>query len=722
MNKTVLALMVVVLLISGCTARTPAATTTSTEAARIPLVSFTDEHFGIQGLRPQGWTEIQPGTFVRGASPPYVPQFLYAAYAGLTTEWVDAYFARQLGLESIPERTSTYQSASLTWELTAFEVDHPEMGQIRVDGALAKTETALYVVAVLADVDDYELLHEELLLPALDALAPVQVEQRGWLTQAQLMVGDALPQEGPVNNAYLASVGEAGPPLHQMEGLLSVPQFQMHTSESDADKQARFPGFSVEFFTYEDYLVPTQREIVPAADEDSFWSIILSPGKVWSEASDGGMSRASFPFLLVAQQTNEAHNGVATFLYNDEGVSSLYVQVVQETAAWNQTDFWGQSPLEYTPGRIEHSDILRAAFAKELSLQTPIRPWSDLEEGHDPGLLATFNDRLHPWSISASGIVLDGTIYLQPCLTRYGEYPYCRYMRHGVFSVTKSMGAAVAMLRLAEKYGEEVLDLKVADYVEVTADHHGWDEVTFADALNMATGIGDDPNLQGMTAEEDQPRFDQFLEARSAQDKLEVCFSYGNYPWGPGEVARYNSMNTFVLSVAMNNFLQTKEGPEADIWDMVVEEVYHPIGILHAPIMRTQEPDGTRGVPIFGYGLYPTVDDVAKLANLLHQRGQHMGQQLLHAGKLAEALYQTAETGLPTGDSTEYGEATYHLSFWSLPYRTAQGHFFRIPYMSGYGGNHVALMPNGMTAFRFADAHIYGIESMVRVADGIRPF
>ena len=721
MKKALFGLMLVILLVSGCITGAPAATPTSIETPEIPLLPFTDQHFGIQGLRPEGWPEIQPGTFVEEASPPYVPQFLFGAYPGLTTEWADIYFARQLGLDRLPQSTGTYDSPFLAWELTAFEVDHPEMGRIMVDGALAETDSALYVVAVLADRDESESLHRAILLPALDALAPLEAQQRDRLTQLEL-IAEERPQEYPVNSTHLTPMGDAKPPLHQMDGLLSVPQFRMNASESDAGNQALFPGFSVEFFTYQDYLVPVEREIVPAIGEGSYWKTILSPGKVWSEAGDGGMSRASFPFLLVAQQSNEAHNGVATFLYDDKRVSSLYVQVAQETAAWNRTDFWGQSPMEYTPGVIDNVDDLQAAFAQELSRQTPIRPWSDLEEDYDPGLLATFNDRFHPWDISASGIILDGTIYLQPCLTRYGEYTYCRYMRHGIFSVTKSMGAALAMLRLAEEYGESIFNLKIVDYVEVTSAHDGWKEVTFGDALNMATGIGDNPELQPITAEEDQPRFSRFLEAESAQEKLDVCFSYGNYPWGPGEVARYNSINTFVLSVAMNNFLKTKEGPEADIWDMVVDEVYKPIGIQHAPIMRTHDPNGSKGIPIFGYGLYPTIDDVAKVAALFHNGGQHEGQQLLHAGKLAEALYQTDQIGLPTGDSNEYGEATYHLSFWSLPYRTAKGDSFQIPYMSGYGGNHVALMPNGITAFRFADAHIYGIESMVRVADGIRPF
>lgn len=172
----------------------------------------------------------------------------------------------------------------------------------------------------------------------------------------------------------------------------------------------------------------------------------------------------------------------------------------------------------------------------------------------------------------------------------------------------------------------------------------------------------------------------------------------------------------------MTNFLKAKQGPEADIWEMVLKEVYEPIGIQHAPIMRTHEPDGSKGIPIFGYGLYPTIHDVAKVAALFHNGGRFEGQQLLHAGKLAEALYQTELTGLPTGERNEYGDATYHMSFWSLPYRTDRGAFVLVPYMSGYGGNHVALMPNGMTAFRFADAHIYGVDSMVRVAAAMRPW
>jgi hypothetical protein len=42
-------------------------------------------------------------------------------------------------------------------------------------------------------------------------------------------------------------------------------------------------------------------------------------------------------------------------------------------------------------------------------------------------------------------------------------------MRHSVFSVTKSLGAAVTLLRLAQTYGDQVFDLKITEYVTVTA-------------------------------------------------------------------------------------------------------------------------------------------------------------------------------------------------------------------------------------------------------------
>lgn len=551
--------------------------------------------------------------------------------------------------------------------------------------------------------------------------------QRDQLTAAELLAASTQRKE-PVPNAYLLPVGTYASARHTLEGTLSVPEFRMQYELNPQDAvfftsaPAYFPGFSVEFFTYADYVVPVRREELLPPGKNSAWNIILSPGKTWSELGDGGMSRASFPFILAASTSSETHNGVATFLYDDQQVSSLYVQITQETAASQKTDFWGQATMQYTHGIVSGRDALADRFAQELDQQLPIRPWSELEAKYPELSLKAFAGGLSPAEISATGLIVDGVIYMPPCLTRYGEFPYCRAMRHGSFSLSKSMGAAIVLLRLAEKYGAGVFGLKIADYLQAP---ESWRRVTFGDALNMATGIGDGPDWQVgpnlMMVDENTSLFNDFSQAKSAQARLKVAFSYQSYPWGPGEVARYNSSSLFVLSAAMESYLKRMEGPQADIWEMASAEVYRPIGILYAPLMRTTEPDGSLGLPILAYGLYPTAEDIARIAMLLQDGGRYQGQQLLHAGKLAEALRQTGERGFPTGDRTRYGDTTYLMSFWADAYRVG-GKYFLIPYMSGYGGNRLVLAPNGVSSFRFTDSMNYDTYPLIRAAEAIRPF
>jgi CubicO group peptidase (beta-lactamase class C family) len=112
-------------------------------------------------------------------------------------------------------------------------------------------------------------------------------------------------------------------------------------------------------------------------------------------------------------------------------------------------------------------------------------------------------------------------------------------MRHSVYSVTKSLGAAVALLRLAQQYGEQVFDLKIKDYVPVTAAHDGWERVTFGDALNMATGIGEnwpqrEPNHPFSNSER-SPKFFRWSGARTAQENWRPPLPLANTHGGPGK-------------------------------------------------------------------------------------------------------------------------------------------------------------------------------------------
>ncbi len=544
---------------------------------------------------------------------------------------------------------------------------------------------------------------------------PAGVRDR--LTAAELQAPGS--QAGAlVHNDYFLPVGPAGPAQHALRGTLAVPAFPIPwTHLGCRARPQRMPAFRIALFTEGEHLVPAVRDILPGS------RVILSPGRVWSEPGDGGLSRASFPFVLVNERDSGAHNGVATFVFDDTRVSSLAVQIAQETEAWRKLDAAWRLAATYTPGPVPDEAALRADFVAELARRAPERPWAAL--GAAPAL-AEFDGDARPEDVSASGLVMDGVLYVHGCHTRAGPFPYCGWMRQGVFSVAKSAGAALALLRLAQKYGVGVLAEKIVDYLPGGVAPKAWTDVTFEDALDMATAVGDARPVRAPNApmaDENGPKMMRFLLKRSAREKLEVAMSYGRYPWDRGEVFRYNSTQTFVLAVAMDAFLKRREGPTARLWDVVRTEVLRPIGVFHAPAMRTLEPDGSRGVPILGYGLYLTIDDVAKIATLFQNGGRHEGVQLLHAGKLAAALRRAgAGVGLPAGASNRFGEGRYHLSFWSLPYRTPTGCFFQIPYMLGYGGNIVALLPNGVSVFRFADGSNFDLAPMVLAGEALRPF
>ncbi len=598
-------------------------------------------------------------------------------------------------------------------------VARPDVAYRFVDGMLREAFRG-QPSATLTRVADVSQVGCRAQAPAIP-LAPPTRGPRDRLTADELLA-PTYRGAGPVHNAYFTPVGPHAPARHAFKGTVTVvaPSLFSAVLGCAGLPTPPEPTFTITFFSQGEHLVPVVRDILRPPG-----TLILSPGRVWSEPGDRRMSRGAFPFVFITELGNEAHNGLATFLYDNRRVSALRVQVVQETAGWAKFDFWGQSPMTYAPGPIPNERAARAQFVAERAHETPIRPWSALPAPAGAPALRDFDGDAAPEDISANGLVVDAVIYLRGCHTRYGPYPYCRHMRHGVFSVTKSLGAAVALLRLAQKYGDQVFDEKIKDYVTVTAPHDGWEHVTFRDVLNMATGIGDlsperEPN--DPLADENKPKMFKWFAARSAREKLAEGFSYGKYAWGPGDVLRYNSTHTFVLAAAMDALLKRRAGPDAHLWDMVVREVLQPIGIFHAPMTHTLEPDGGRGIPLLAFGFYPTIDDVAKIATLLQNGGRHRGQQLLSAANLADALYRTSAVGLPTGAKNRFGDAQYHLSFWSVPYRTASGCFFQIPYMSGLGGNLVALLPNGVSAFRFADGFNYDVDSMIVAGELIRPF
>ena len=175
------------------------------------------------------------------------------------------------------------------------------------------------------------------------------------------------------------------------------------------------------------------------------------------------------------------------------------------------------------------------------------------------------------------------------------------------------------------------------------------------------------------------------------------------------------------MAAALDSLYRQREGDDADMWGMMLEEVYGPLGIHHMPMNMTKETDQVP-VPLLGWGIYTTVDDIAKISALLQHGGRLDSDQLLSEARLAEALYEADARGLPTGAENEYGKKSYHLSFWHEPFVSESGTTFSAPQMVGWGGNIVQLMPNGIIGFRFGNGGGVEVEQMMLIANKIRPF
>jgi len=570
-------------------------------------------------------------------------------------------------------------------------------------------------------------------------------EQGSQFSLDELIVGTLA--DAPRQNSAFVPSSQAVSARHILTGAIHILQTPVQLSLASAESRSclgkridLFPECTLEFITSNSRLVPANRDIQHPPGGESFWNIILSPGCIWAEPGDHGWSRAAFPFVLCHSMENDAHNGLGFFFFNASEVSDLWFQITQQTAPYllpKQFDIWGQLKTSLVPTAVSDPANILADFQLELDGYLPVYP---LESVVTPELL--IDSQFDPGVDTAItyGLITEAEIFAASAKTRQGVYPFEQQMRHGSWSIAKSAAATLTMLRLAWLYGDSIIDLRVSDYVDVSSSHTGWQTVTLGDCLNMASGIGDgQPTAEPIDIKADNrhdPKvnpqaaatYRQWYDQPSAKGKLEACLRYGNYSWGPGEVARYRDPDLYMAGVVMDAYYKSRAGPGADLWQMMLDDVYGAIGIHHLPMNRTLEADGSTGLALMAFGMFLTLDDLARIANLYQRKGRVGDEQLLSPELLAAATDQSIAKGLATGYSTAYGAITYHLAFWHYPYVARSGQIYYIPAMRGYGGNILLLLPNGMSAFRFANDTVskkeqaYDATSFIRLADRMRAF
>ena len=571
------------------------------------------------------------------------------------------------------------------------------------------------------------------------------------LPASRMMEQDVIPR--PVDNAAFVP----GPDAQQapdFAGSLALAASPLQTSPAlnkpviDGRDARVFPGLALRFVTLGRVLVPLERgemtRETSAGAVPSYWRVIPQFGRVWREPGDGEWSRAAFPVTLVNDTENHAHQGLATFLYKGHEVTAVRVQFVQQTAPYLLSPhcvLWGTVGAAYAPLEPSLVESSLAAARLELEQRLPAKPLSELRARVPKGTLDGFGGPVLPkWRV-ALGLLYQGTLYYEALPTPYGDYPYPLEMRFGVRSVMKSVATPLSLLHLAEVYGPYVLDLRIGDYVPDLDPK--WSRIRFIDAANMATGFGgtgtfkthpNDINDGYLDAD-----YDGWYTAPSNAAKLQHMREHLKpYPWEPGTVMRYRDQDFYVLGIAIDAFLKRMRGADADAWDTLRKEVLEPIGIHHAPAVRTREADGRDGPAWFNAGYYPTLEDLARIALLYEDLGAHDGKQLLHRGLTQsllgakDAIDKQGDAAFPAPRDDAKPAQLYRMGFHFTPYRsrrTKSLHY--LPTMSGFGDNEVILFPGHVVALRMAKvaevpagekAATSDIDATPRAVDRLAPF
>ncbi len=522
----------------------------------------------------------------------------------------------------------------------------------------------------------------------------------------EVLLGSGLLQKPLATSAFLPA--EKNPmPAQAFSGLLALDsdsgsghiEVLVDTFGITGDENLKLtslPPFALRFISEKDVIIPLVRQ--PQRSSHPYWEIILAPGKVWSDKSDDGWSRASLPFALKGKNQNCTHNGVLTFLYKEDGsISRLFWQVTSETCLYLKVNLWGVATAQYQPQFIPDHEKVSADYRGEFAQRLPVKSFHTLKDKY-PAIDPSAFIPPGPEDLSVYGFIVDGVHYRSDCPTRYGNYPFCDTLVLPSYSLAKSVFAGLGYLLLSRKW-PEFADMTVTDLIpECVLDDHRWQQVSMKHLVNMSTGLYDSTEFE---SDENAPKMDTFFLAESHQGK--VRFSCEAWPkkTDAGMVSVYHTTDTYLLGVAMANFLKTKQGPDADVHNFLHQNVFKQLEL--SPLSEwTQRTYDDRAQPFTGYGLMFYTDDIAKIATSLNSHPD-LPRALTGEGFDAAMFRGPAHE---VDFRSLQDELAYHNGFWGFRVSEVLDCELEtwIPFMSGYGGIVVTMFPKGGVYYYFSDS------------------
>lgn len=476
------------------------------------------------------------------------------------------------------------------------------------------------------------------------------------------------------------------------------------------------PPFDFEFVQANHHIIPVRHG--PIANDHNWWEYVLMPGPVWDEETDRGFSRAVIPFALKERREDCIHNGLMSFLFNDQGeVSKLAFQFSNQTCRYLQFEFSGLLSGKYVPADVADRERTIAAFNDEISHRMSQRPIAQLAvdyAGADPTNFGSIEE-IAAQTMTVYGFVIDNVHYVGGCNTLYGDFPYCDFLALPSYSTAKSFVGGLALMR-AEKLFPGTASALIKDYVPECSV--GWEGVTIEHALDMTTGHYASPVPH---VDEDAAIVSRFFTGEDHATKID--FACNEFPRRsePGEVWVYQTWATYLAGTAIDARLKSLAGPDADMYDdLIVKSLWKPLH-LSALSHSTRRTNDAVAQPFTGFGLTLQRDDIAKLAVFLGvSDGRIDGEEVLDRD-LFDAIKQRNPND--PGLTAESDRIRYNNGFRTFDVSEELGCDSPtwLTTMSGFGGINIVLMPNDTAYYYFSDGNVHRYLFAVRESHRIRP-
>ena len=470
------------------------------------------------------------------------------------------------------------------------------------------------------------------------------------------------------------------------------------------DNHKNIPKFEIEISSLDGKVYPKNTKIIET--NHLFWNIQFGVGSSKLEISSSN-TLITLPFSLIHKSANCIHNGIGVFsISNDNQISNIIFEIASETCAYYKFDYVGlySANFQFTnalPNLSNNSD------KNIISIENLYKRYNLTNKSF------LNSDYIDPSNVTMFGLIDSNNHYVSSCMTRLGNYPFCDQILLPSYSLAKSIAGTFSLSLLESQYGS-ISNLYVSDLVPECYGRK-WKNVTLNNLSDMSTG-------QYFNSTHD---FDESSVASSEvifmfeehKDKIKKACSAFPKKTKPGTRFVYHTSDTYILGLALNNYLQSNSNRKDYFNDVLIPFLEaNNLSQTSQSVLATND---NIKQSYTGWGMFFLRSDLDRLATIIHNIKNNSSTQLTY---LYDALNPNDNNSLLAIPSVNI---YYNNGFWS---RKFDKNIFNcsedvwIPFMSGFGGITFAFFPNGMSYYYFSDGYEFAWESAIFSSHSIKPF